>query len=90
MNFIWSKLSRKGDFSRARQLCFANQWQKPQLLWTSNLTSRVWNELKGVDRINEHYGPFTLAIFAAIIAAIFAAISSAILRRENYWRFRGD
>ena len=37
------------------------------------------------------YGPFTLAIFAAISAAI----SSAILRRfqiarVNYWRFRGD
>ena len=29
------------------------------------------------------YGPFTLAIFAAI----FVAISSAILRRVNYWRF---
>ena len=37
------------------------------------------------------YGPFTMAIFAAI----FAAISSALLRRfqiarVNYWRFRGD
>ena len=26
MNFIWSKLGRKGDYSRARPLCFANQW----------------------------------------------------------------
>ena len=31
-------------------------------------------------------GPFTLTIFAAISAAI----SSAILRRINYWRFRGE
>ena len=26
MNFIWSKLGWKGDYSRARPLCFANQW----------------------------------------------------------------
>ena len=26
MNFIWSKLDWKGDYSRARPLCFANQW----------------------------------------------------------------
>ena len=25
MNFIWSKLGCKGDYSRARPLCFANQ-----------------------------------------------------------------
>ena len=26
MNVIWSKLGWKGDYSRARPLCFANQW----------------------------------------------------------------
>ena len=26
MNFIWSKLGWKGDYSRARPLSFANQW----------------------------------------------------------------
>ena len=26
MNVIWSKLSWKGDYSRTRPLCFANQW----------------------------------------------------------------
>ena len=26
MNFIWSKLGWKGDYSHARPLCFANQW----------------------------------------------------------------
>ena len=26
MNVIWSKLGWKGDYSRARLLCFANQW----------------------------------------------------------------
>ena len=26
MNFIWSKLGWKGDYSHARLLCFANQW----------------------------------------------------------------
>ena len=36
-------------------------------------------------------GPFTLAIFAAILAAILAAISRRFqVARVNYWRFRGD
>ena len=26
MNIIWSKLGWKGDYSRARPLCFVNQW----------------------------------------------------------------
>ena len=40
---------------------------------------------------NLSYGPFTLAIFVAILAAISSAILWRFkIDRVNYWRFRSD
>ena len=38
MNFIWSNLGWKGDYSRARPLCFANQWIS--WAWVTNQSVR--------------------------------------------------
>ena len=41
MNFIWSKLGWKGDYSRARPLCFANQWTVQDIPSLSSQSERA-------------------------------------------------
>ena len=43
MNVIWSKHGWKGDYSRARPLCFANQWIVQDIPSLSNQSERAKN-----------------------------------------------
>ena len=49
MNVIWSKLGWKGDYSRARPLCFANQWIVQDIPSLSSQSEHVKNTIHWFD-----------------------------------------
>ena len=48
MNFIWSKLDWKGDYSRARPLCFGNQWIVQGIPSLSSQSERAKMDITGL------------------------------------------